>query len=56
MAIITITFTHYLGGTAIRPEIYPSLLASMRAVFMIFFIISTASLIMAVAAGRRRAR
>lgn len=56
MAITAIVFTHYLGGTAIRPEIYPSLLASMRAVFMIFFIISTASLIMAVAAGRRRAR
>lgn len=56
MAITAVLFTLYLGGMAIQPENYPLLLASMRSIFMIFFVLLTVSLILAVAAGRWRAR
>jgi hypothetical protein len=46
MSIITVIFTVYLGGNAIKPENFSALLTSMRAIFMLFFVISMMSLIL----------
>jgi MFS family permease len=46
MSIITVIFTIHLGGNAIKPENFSALLTSMRAIFMLFFVISMMSLIL----------
>lgn len=56
MAIITMIFTLYLGGSIIKTENFPGLLTSMRAIFSIFFVISAISLILAASAGKFRDR
>lgn len=55
MAIITMIFTLYLGGSIIKTENFPGLLTSMRAIFSIFFAISVMSLILAASTGKFRA-
>jgi len=56
MAIITVIFTLYLGESIIKTENFPGLLASMRTIFSIFFVISMMSLILATSAGKFRVR
>lgn len=56
MAIITVIFTIYLGESIIKTENFPGLLSSMRAIFSIFFVISTTSLILAASSRKFRVR
>jgi MFS family permease len=52
MSIITVIFTIYLGGNAIKPEDFSALFTSMRAIFMLFFVLSMMSLFLVLLARK----
>ena len=46
MALVTVGFTFYLGGTEIRPENYPAFLQSMKLILAAFSVLCMASLLL----------
>lgn len=54
MALVTVGFTFYLGGTVILPENYPAFLQSMRLILAAFSVLCAASLLLIQLAMRTR--
>ncbi|HUS74707.1 MAG TPA: hypothetical protein VMY43_01745 [Methanothrix sp.] len=56
MALVTVGFTFYLGGTIIMPENYPAFLQSMKLILAVFSVLCIASLLLILQAERSRPR
>jgi MFS family permease len=54
MALVTVGFTFYLGGTVILPENYPAFLQSMRLIIAAFSVLCVASLLLILLASHNR--
>jgi MFS family permease len=54
IAMVTVGFTFYLGGTEIRPENYPAFLQSMKLILSAFSVLCMASLLLIWMASRAR--
>ena len=56
MALVTVGFTLYLGGTDIIPENHPAFLHSIRLIFAVFSVLCLASLILILLASHDRSQ
>ncbi len=54
MALVTVGFTFYLGGTDIVPENYPAFLQSMKLILAAFSVLCAASLLLILLASQSR--
>lgn len=54
IALVTVGFTFYLGGTHITPDNYPAFLQSMRLILAVFSVLCIASLLLILLAERSK--